>query len=137
MSLFTEEDEMKKTIELLRQAYAEFMSVTPNTKPDEVFLDKGLGLLDKALAELKAPPCWYTPDQWEQLTGEPYPDEAPVWVVSKYAILEKPTKYNKLRWQLVVYKEAKDNMVVGIIFCAYNHLGPPPDDWRPEEANNG
>jgi hypothetical protein len=97
--------------------------------PDE--LDECLTEALEYIEELTTP-RWYTPEQWEQRTGKPYPDEAPVWVVSKYAILEKPTKYNKLRWQLVVYKEAKDNMVVGIIFCAYNHLGPPPGDWRPE-----
>jgi hypothetical protein len=93
-------------------------------------------LLDRVIAELKAPPSWETPEQWEKCTGEKYPDEAPVWTVSKYAIDGKPTKYNRLRWWLGTYKEAKDNEVNSIVFCAYNHLGPPPKDWRPEEENN-
>jgi hypothetical protein len=73
-------------------------------------------------------PRWYSPEQYLELTGEKYPDTAPVWSTSKYAIIEKPTKYNRLHWWLGVYSEARDNEV---ILCAYNHLGPPPRDWRP------
>jgi hypothetical protein len=86
------------------------------------------------LPEAESKPRWETPEQREKRTGEKYPDGALVWSVSKYAIIEKPTKYNRLHWWVGIYKEAKDNKVVEIILCAYNHLGPPPDDWRPEEG---
>jgi hypothetical protein len=78
-----------------------------------------VSLIEKVLKELKSP-RWYTPEQWKQRTGEKYPHEAPVWARSKC----------DLCWWIIDYDAVEDDDDM-IILCAYNHLGPPPDDWRP------
>jgi hypothetical protein len=113
---------VKEVIEKLEKA---FQDVIHN------FPDEAANKIRAVIAELKTP-RWYTPEQWEAEHGEPYPREAPVWAVSKYAISDKSTKYNRLRWTLGTYGDMAD-CGDAIIFCAYGHFGPPPDDWKPEE----
>jgi hypothetical protein len=81
---------------------------------------------------LGKPPHWYTPERWEAETGEAYPEEAPVWSASLFGVSVKPNKYNRIYWSLKKYGDAKNSMN-SIIFCAYGHMEPPPNDWRPED----
>jgi hypothetical protein len=76
-------------------------------------------------------PRWETPGECWERTGEPYPDNAPVWETSKYSIKEKPSKYNRIRWYLQRHEDAIGG-IENILLCTYNHLEPPPDDWRHE-----
>jgi hypothetical protein len=91
-----------------------------------------LELLDKALAELKAPPSWETPEQWEKRTGEALQDNAMVlWK-------RKGDKYQDWSWaDLSTYAHFKihcgghPERCICLVFS-----GPymPPDGWKPEEA---
>jgi hypothetical protein len=121
---------MKKAIELLRQAYNEFVCA----KPDDGFVDEGRRLLNEALAELEALPRWETPDQWEQGTGEPWPDNAAVYVrvyADKFPGFGVYTYADALR--LVRMATAHTGLTAKHQIACATEAGPPPDDWRPEE----
>jgi hypothetical protein len=86
--------------------------------------------IDDAMAELKAPPRWETPEQWKRRTGKAWPDN---WAV--YALYE----YNdgERQWYCEDYgyaqhKEHRRRTNPVAIICA-TKAEPPPDDWKPEE----
>jgi hypothetical protein len=119
---------MKMVTELLEETKKKIGYIMDNVAPEYVDLCyEAIDHINDAMTAMEAPP-WVTPGQYLDQTREMYPDMAPVWSTSKHAIAEKPTKYNKLHWFLDKYSEAGDHEV---ILCAYNHLEPPPDDWRP------
>ncbi|MDR2094304.1 MAG: hypothetical protein LBP76_02150, partial [Treponema sp.] len=88
--------------------------------------------VEKAIAELKSPPRWETPEQWKERTGAELPDDFPVWE-------RCVSRYDREPWSLATYDEAKDNIDVHKeyehsrieIICA-TEAGCPPDDWAPE-----
>jgi hypothetical protein len=115
---------MKKVIELLEQA------------KESMFLGSyypAVELIKEALAELKAPSCRETPEQWKQRTGEPWPDNGAVYALTELGKID-------MGWMAMSYQLAKkrfhyedfDYGCVCAIICAIE-AGPPPDDWRPEE----
>jgi hypothetical protein len=79
------------------------------------------------MAELKAPPRWETPEQWEQRTGEAWPDDWAVYVRGQYEDTQGWTK-----WVIVDFTRAKTFLMKIQIVCA-TEAGRPPDDWMPEE----
>jgi hypothetical protein len=112
---------MKKTIEKLEEAKALAIA--------------GMGLsafcyIGEAIALLKAPPRFETPEKWEQRTGEKLNELTPVWVRHVY--------HDDWCWHLGTYEEEKENnkyfeesgykcdMVIA------TEAGPPPDGWKPE-----
>jgi hypothetical protein len=123
---------MKKAIEKLEQVksfldgrYRFGLDEGVDNKP----LKERIGLLAEAIAELKAPPRWETPEQWKKRMGEPWPDDWPVWCISDE---EEP------EWRGHSYRKAKkiDRVNDTLIICA-NFDGPlPPDGWRPEEGES-
>jgi hypothetical protein len=122
---------VKKVIEWLDRAGAK-LAEAMYVNPENELIDEANMCINQVIEELETP-RWYTPERWEAETGEAYPREAPAWAVSEWEISEKPTKYNRLRWTLNKYGDVAD-CEDAIIFCAYGHLGPPPNDWRPEEG---
>jgi hypothetical protein len=88
-------------------------------------------------------PRFYTPEQWEKKTGEVWPDNAGVFVISTHECNKSP------RWELILYSRYKFllNAWRGtknqeqyhakwwskvIAVCA-TEAGSPPDDWKPDE----
>jgi hypothetical protein len=86
----------------------------------------GLELLNDAIAELKAPPRWETPEQYEKRTGEAWLDN---WAVY-YRQKEHGTWSG---WIVVKYSFAQRGLedTEHVIVCA-TEAGPPPDGWMPE-----
>jgi hypothetical protein len=80
-----------------------------------------LELLDRAIAELKKTPRWYTPEQWEAETGEPWPEYWPVWAITDgmISISTMAEEEERKKWGDFIY------------VCA-TEAGPPPDGWKPE-----
>jgi hypothetical protein len=91
--------------------------------------------IDDALSELETP-RWYTPEQWEERTGEPWPENGAVyfwngcagWAIMYYG-----------RWKEMIiklgeeggYKRLPEKETQYPAVCA-TEAGPPPDGWRPE-----
>jgi hypothetical protein len=72
----------------------------------------------------KQAPLWETPEQWEKRTGEPLPDDWPVFF--EYG---ENTNY----WQIERFGRVKNERVLKIgRICVFAEFGPPPDDWKPE-----
>jgi hypothetical protein len=114
---------MKKVIELLEDALDVMLHVTqiPESYQEVAYIKD-------AIAELRAPPRWYTPEQWEQRTGKPWPDNWAVYYRS----------YPDNEWSLFSFKFAKYQISIrGVITTAsiicVTEAGPPPNDWRPWE----
>jgi hypothetical protein len=92
---------------------------------DNMLLQKRIVLLTEAIAELKAPPRWYTPEQWMQRTGEKWPKMAAVYA------------FPDLGWIAMPYWMAELNAYsygggYNIIICA-TKVGPPPRNWSLEK----
>jgi hypothetical protein len=114
---------VKKVIELLEQA--ECLALAGSRSA-------AVSCIDEAIAELKAPPCWETPEQWEAETGEPLRDDAMVlWK-------RKDDKYQDWSWaDLSTY--AHFNIHCGghperCICLVFTGPYLPPKSWRQEEA---
>jgi hypothetical protein len=116
---------MKKVIELLEAIQGKL-----KTGPGGVFYAEQVWtarrMIDEGLAELKAPPRWETPEQWEKLTGKTWSDTWPVWCISDE---EEP------KWRGHSYRKAKKIARVNdtVIICANFDGSLPPDDWMPED----
>jgi hypothetical protein len=96
-------------------------------------------LINEVLEELKAPPNWETPEQWEKRTGKAWPDNGAVRILNP-----------EDEWELMEYWRAKqleqdlarldkdfgDEPEGLIIVCDRGEAGPPPKDWRPEEEKS-
>jgi hypothetical protein len=119
---------MKKAIELLKTARA-FAACGGSYSII-------VGQIDKALAELKAPPRWETPEQREKRTGEAWPENGAVRVLlpnNDWDLMEY-WRAEQLRQDLArLDKDFGDEPRGLIIMCDRGESGPPPDDWRPEE----
>jgi hypothetical protein len=87
----------------------------------------------KALEELQAPPRWETPEQREKRTGDPWPDNAPVW-----ARLDTTLPC----WVLFTFSQAMSGKIfhnghtfsVVVVVCA-TEAGKPSDGWKPGEES--
>jgi hypothetical protein len=113
---------VKKAIELLEEANMILATISTKTiSLDSIRLPVAISNIQKAIAELQTP-RWYTPEQWEAETGEPWPDDWPIWAINGEGIMELSTMdEEELRKELGT--------------CAYvcvTEAGPPPEDWRPE-----
>ncbi|MDR1278805.1 MAG: hypothetical protein LBK02_08640 [Treponema sp.] len=118
---------MKKVIELLERAESAIMVASGVDDPDS--LSEAINIINDVMAELKAPPRWETPEQWEQRTGKAWPDS---WAV--YAMYE--TNDGERQWYCEDYgyaqhKEHRRCTNPVAIICA-TEAGPPPDGWMPE-----
>ena len=130
---------MKKAIELLEQVKYDITLVSPNSGFQRDVIFHITEQIDEAIAALKAPPRWETPEQREKRTGEPWPDDWPVYCcgqtdefAKRYdALLKRPHGYT---WMCMTYKKAKNYEFYKMthIICA-TEAGPPPDGWRLEE----
>jgi hypothetical protein len=74
---------------------------------------------------------WETPEQYLKRIGEPWPDNAAVWVRTKSPITGKwgSWQLNALENIQKFYKETATEFYQIVIF---NGPNPPPDDWEPE-----
>jgi RimJ/RimL family protein N-acetyltransferase len=79
--------------------------------------------INEVMAELKAPPRWETPEQWEKRTGEAWPDNGAVYF--KMSHLGDDVEWGVCR--LVSARRDHD------ICAVATEAGPPPDGWKPEE----
>jgi hypothetical protein len=119
---------VKQAIELLKDT---LISLGWATSGNLVAAQNAYNQVKRALEILNAP-RWETPEKWEKRTGEPWPDNAPVWVMYD-------TYYYREPWYLDLYEYAKEkrekceekNWPHNIV-CA-TEAGPPPDFWEPEE----
>jgi hypothetical protein len=111
---------MKKTIEHLKDVRGNILCWAIDDNQDA--FAKALNLLDDVIAELESRPRWETPEQWEKRTGKAWPDDWPVWNITKemIGISTMAEEAERKKWGNHVY------------VCA-TEAGPPPDDWRPEE----
>jgi hypothetical protein len=121
------EVQMEKAIELLDTAGEKIVCAAINfsTRSDIYYnLDKALGNIQSAIAELKTLHQWETPEQWEKRTEEPWPDNGAVYV--RQADGSSP-------WIVKQYLDMKiSNWLVPITIICATKAGPPPDEWRPE-----
>jgi hypothetical protein len=128
---------MRTVIELLKRAvgYLDIDGFSRGTQHDMVAAASEQ--IAAAIAELRAP-RWYTPEQWEQRTGEPWPDNAAVY----YRYVSAGGKLDI--WRTGCYKNIANsnhdfrshNAGYHQIVCA-TEAGPPPADWEPEEDKHG
>jgi hypothetical protein len=73
---------------------------------------------------------YYTPKQWKQLTGKPWPEEWAVYVL----VRNKHTKEKCYRWEIFSYYATRPFRGHNPIVCA-TEAGKPPKSWRPEEED--
>jgi hypothetical protein len=92
---------------------------------DEPYADKVARLV------LGGKPRWETPEQWEKRTGEPWPDD---WAV--YVRLPNDAREKRRIYDCYAYKTAKElkSSHPGTELACATEAGPPPNNWRPEEA---
>jgi hypothetical protein len=125
---------MKKEIELLEEAKKKLFYIIGSVASEYTELCyEAIDYINDASLEIEKA-RWVTPGQWLDQTREMYPEMAPVWFTFKSSIEEKPSIWNKIHWFLDSYSVAVRNDAE-IIFCAYNHLNPPPDDWRQKKED--
>jgi hypothetical protein len=89
----------------------------------ESILDEAVMLINEVIEELKTP-RFYTPEQREAETGEPWPENGAVY------FLADDIDAIATFWGVCRYKTAKQSLHFCV--CA-TEAGAPPDDWRPEE----
>jgi hypothetical protein len=130
---------MKKVIErleeveyLLHERYNFGLDEGVDNKP----LKKRIDMLAEALAELKAPPRWETPEQWKKRTGEAWPYNSAVYCRGQLDASEDWSGWmiNSHRgavWTYDTFHTFHDYHIV----CA-TRPGPPPNDWKPEEGDH-
>jgi hypothetical protein len=125
---------MKKAIDLLEDAYKDVFHSGIVLGAEIIYRRNAMEKIKAAIAELKDPPRWETPEQREQRTEEPWPDNWAVYI----QIIRKDNGYI-YKWKPCTFREALINKSSPIwenhqieIVCA-TEAGPPPDDWRPEE----
>jgi hypothetical protein len=122
---------MKKVIERLEQVEAKIMLITAAPGFDDTELcNEAINLINEAIAELKAPPRWETPEQWEKRTGEKWPDNGAVYYKCRYDFAEtwsdwKIKSLGDAIWESGGYTNYQ-------IVCA-TEAGLPPNNWWPGE----
>jgi hypothetical protein len=124
---------MERVIELLERAMANTVPTT-GVKPASgdmnlfteaiSYLNEAISYLNEAIAELKTPPRWETPERWKERTGKEWPNNAAV----SYSTSDHG-------WYADTYSLARIlSMTSSVQIICATEAGPPPDDWKPEEA---
>ena len=109
-----EGDEMNDKLRA-QQFYNELTWVSEGRDGDYISFREDV--LQGAIERLLSLPKHETVEQWEERTGETYPDDGPVWY--------KPvTKYN---YELIIYRKVKNWSIVYVA----NHNGKPPLEQEP------
>jgi hypothetical protein len=127
---------VKKVIDLLRAAHSLIDGLCGQNEDEKRWLDEALLRIGHALAILKPPPSWETPEQYKERTGEDWPDDGPVWTR-----ITNTKNRKKATWSLNRYGEMKNNTECRIKNSIFRYeiilateAGRPPDDWEPEGA---
>jgi hypothetical protein len=123
---------MKKVIELLEGTRKGIIGFGLDleqrmTKAEARELNRAIDQISEVITKLKAPPRWETPEQWNERTGEDWPDD---WAVYSRA---EHTDGTWSPWQVSDYAYAKCTMYKTQIVCA-TEAGKPPENWKPERA---
>jgi hypothetical protein len=123
---------MKKAVEKLESALDALDSIHLDMphRFDNLIQDDVHNSIKLAIAELKAPPRWETPEQRERRTGEKWPDNWAVYV-KNITLMDEEGWY---AWGYGLWKKTdKSNSKCRFaVVCANNDFGPPPDDWQPD-----
>jgi hypothetical protein len=131
---------MKNVVEKLEKADVELLGMDNFDSYNEHQIEKALEHIRSVIAELETP-RWYTPERWDAETGEPWPDNAAVYLRGfdkkecGCAFGHAEQFYHE--WVITTYENAKwvvsrDYFLNVIIICA-TEAGCPPDGWKPEE----
>jgi hypothetical protein len=120
---------MQRAIELLTQAYDWICKATLENEDYCDCLSEALNIIDEAIAEIKAPPRWETPEQRKERTGEEWPDMNAVYVQAYRDFQGTEDWEPQHEWGATLYWEVKGRNFP--IVCA-TEAGRPPDDWAPE-----
>jgi hypothetical protein len=112
---------MKKVIKLLKQAKEDVVRIEEGEPDyeDLAICEEAINSINAAIDELQSPPRFYTPEQWEKRTGEPWQYEWPVWYRGE----------NIGKWFIRSY----GTVPYGKLCVVFTEAGPPPDGWRPDE----
>jgi hypothetical protein len=125
---------MKKAIELLEEAKSGLIRFSRDQALVGVAM-RALANVEDALVELRVP-RYYTPEQWEAETGNPWPEKRAVYVrvyADKFPGFGIYSYADALR--LVRMASAHTGIDVKYQIVCATEAGPPPDGWRPEEEN--
>jgi hypothetical protein len=129
---------MKKVIELLDEALEKVskISTNPNSYFAYDFQKTAMGLMSKAITELKAKPCWYTPAQWEEKTGKPWPENWAVYIIMEANPGQRVVEIKSLRVAKAELDKQNTGAVMGIRWIVCAAEAGPPDGWRPEDSKS-
>jgi hypothetical protein len=117
---------VKKVIERLRTVYKRLDDIYGLSQTTQLEIVKETCRdIDRAIAELKAPPRLETPEQYRERTGKVWPE----W----WAVYARDSPHGV--WKAYLYWEARHTFYEASIqiVCA-GEAGCPPDDWKPEGA---
>ena len=111
-------------IDLLKEIQKE---IEHRENAEQTSLEQVDSLLQSVLKRFSSPqlpdPC--TPEQYEQITGERFPEDGVVWEFDEWS-----------EYKISLYSAAKKRRKLyncGHIAIAQTGKGCPPADWRPEE----
>jgi hypothetical protein len=119
---------VKQTIEYLETALKKLGCVVTGviyTAYQEPF-SVACNSLRLAIIRLKNKCCWETPEQYEERTGEKWPNNGAVYCRYNYP------NTGWTAWEATSYEWAKSSLWEKQIVIA-TESGPPPDDWKQEE----
>jgi hypothetical protein len=98
-----------------------------------------LNVISETIEYLQTP-CWYTPKQWEEKTGKPWPDNGAVYMLWQPPESRGSPPFWRIENYAYVKLYLKDVIAYGenclAVICA-TEAGPPPDDWEPEGVARG
>jgi hypothetical protein len=116
---------VKTIISKLELAICNMKLIHPNGGFQEDVVNEVKRNITWAIAELKAPPRWETPEQYRERTGRDWLDHNAVYV--RQADGSSP-------WIVKQHLEAKvTKWLVPITVICATEAGCPPDSWRPKE----
>jgi hypothetical protein len=81
---------------------------------------------------------WETPAQYKERTGEELRDDAPVWSRkddTNVMIGTLPLQWNKREWVMLQYQIVKQCDIAETVVATAD-WGKPPENWKPEEAQD-
>jgi hypothetical protein len=121
---------VKKVIELLERARSDIVNNYVDEEHIPLFMGEDVvNLLNEALAILKAPPRWETPEQRKERTGEDWPDMNAVYVQAYKDYQGTGDWEPQYEWGVALHCEVKGLRFT--IICA-TEAGKPPDGWVPD-----
>jgi hypothetical protein len=82
--------------------------------------------------EYKPKPRWYTPERWEEKTGEALTDSTPVFFRRKVFVSRDNSYKRSDNWDVDFWKDHKGTNGKQIVIAI--PAGPPPDGWEPEDT---